>query len=334
MLWEFLILRSFFIQHKDIKGYIHFFTIFSLCLTECENQSEYKEIDENKNKRAGSVQCITGSGSDSEKTVSLNDNDVASSQKDEISSHGSGYLIANQARLKKGTLKKQTKVDSTILGSSDQLLSPSDSGFESVNYEYNSVAISDSSDAVESSSSFMEHNLQDKTTEDHSNDKGSVAKDTSKKRDVSYCDEENLLVDDEMSGNEEGMQPAKKKPVTSKKHYDFIRILSDSVLNKGSYFDKEESDEEAKQETSPQYTLPLKFRFEDEVSKPTEQSEFEKLVEGLFAEAALALTVEEMGSLHCHEVSPALNVYNRKVNFSVSLGKSKTTCTLLLTLSL
>ncbi|KAL2539924.1 SNF2 domain-containing protein CLASSY 4-like [Abeliophyllum distichum] len=53
-----------------------------------DNQSERKEIVENRNKRAGSLECITGSGSDSERIIRLYDNAVASSQEDEIESYG------------------------------------------------------------------------------------------------------------------------------------------------------------------------------------------------------------------------------------------------------
>ncbi|KAL2539923.1 SNF2 domain-containing protein CLASSY 4-like [Abeliophyllum distichum] len=166
-----------------------------------------------------------------------------------------------------------------------------------------SMENSDSSDTVESSCSSKEHYPLDKKSEDHSNEKGFVAKHTSKRRELSDCNDEKeinpraysdraerinklhskgqscagteredkaassihlpdennvdsdsevqekLPVDDEMSDKEEGTKkPTKKKPVTSRKHYDFIRILSDSVLNKGADFDKEESDEETKQE--------------------------------------------------------------------------------------
>ncbi|KAL2555774.1 DNA repair protein [Forsythia ovata] len=340
-----------------------------------DNQPERKEIDENRNKRVGSLECITGSGSDSERIIRLYDNAVASSQEDEIESYGHGHqisqAIASQAQSKRGILKKQSKVGRIILDSSDELLSPSDSGFDSMDDEDFSVENSDSSDTVESSCSSKEHYPRDKKSEDHSNEKGFVAKHTSKRRELSDCNDEKeinprackrqrepinfilranhvlgqrgkitlllrfiyqmkndvdsdsevqekcdktsvrlqdhvpnekLPVDDETSDKEEGTKKlTKKKPVNSRKHYDFIRILSDSVLNKGADFDKEESDEETKQEPAPQYTLPLKFRFEDEVPKPIEQSELEKLVEALFSEASFAHTLEEMGSFDYHE---------------------------------
>ncbi|KAL2478298.1 SNF2 domain-containing protein CLASSY 4-like [Forsythia ovata] len=394
---------------------------------DCENQSEPKEIDEHRNERVGFVERITGSGSGSgnKRTISLYYKAVASSQEDLIDSNGRGHqvsqAIASQTQLKRGILKKQSKVDRIILDSSDELLSPSDSGFDSVDDEDFSMENSDSSDTVYSSCSSKEHYVVDKKSEDHINKKGTVAQHTSKRRDLSGCNNEKeinprsckrqvlhektsriygvgvenertanmnddangedglkerasckrqdtsmqacthedferaerinsihskgqswagterednassstylpdenevqekcditcvglqghtpneeLHVDDEMSDKEEGTkQPTKKIPVTSGKHYNFIRILSDSVLNKGADFDREESDEEAKQEPAPQNTLPLKFRFEDEVPKPVEQSEFEKMVESLFSEADFAQALEEMGSFDYQE---------------------------------
>ncbi|KAL2460924.1 SNF2 domain-containing protein CLASSY 3 [Abeliophyllum distichum] len=399
---------------------------------DCENQHEQKEIDKHRNKRVGFVKCITGSGSDSgsKRTINLHYKAVASSQEDFIELNGCGHqisqAIASQTQLKRGILKKQSKVDRIILDSSDELLSPSDSGFDSVDDEDFSMENSNSSDTVDSSRSSKEHYVQDKRTEDHSNKKGTVAQHTSKRRDLSGCNneqeinqrsckrqvlhektssiygvgEENegtenmiddangkeglkerasgrrqdlpnctnsmqacthedferaerinslhskgqswagterednaasstdlpdenevkekcditsvglqghnpnekLPVDDEMNDKEEGAKkPTKKIPVTSRKHYDFIRILSDSVLNKGADFDMEEIDEEARQEPAPQNTVPLKFRFEDEVPKPIEQSDFGKMVEGLFSEADFAQALEEMGSFDYHE---------------------------------
>ncbi|KAL2478044.1 SNF2 domain-containing protein CLASSY 3-like [Forsythia ovata] len=399
--------------------------------SDCENQSEQKEIDEHRNKRVGFVERITGSGSDSgsKRTISLHYKAVASSREDFIELNGRGHqisqAIAGQTQLKRGILKKQSKVDRIILDSSDELLSPSDSGFDSVDDEDFSMENSDSSDTVDSSHSSKEHYVRDKRSEYHSNKKGTVAQHTSKRRDFSGCNNEQEInprsckrqvlhektsriygvgeenegtenmnddasgedsfkrargkrqdlpnctnsmqacthedferaerinslhskrqswagteredntasstdlpdenevqekcditkvglqghtpnekipVDDEMSDKEEGTKkPTKNTPVTSRKHYDFIRILSDSLLNKGADFDMEESDEEAKQEPAPQNTLPLKFRFEDEVPKPIEQSNFEKMVEGLFSEAGFAQALEEMGSFDYHE---------------------------------
>ncbi|KAL2478299.1 SNF2 domain-containing protein CLASSY 4-like [Forsythia ovata] len=396
---------------------------------DCENQSEQKEIDEHRHKRVGFVECITGSGSGSgsKRTISLYYKADASSQEDFIESNGRGHQIsqatASQTQLKRGILKNQSKVVRIILDSSDELLSPSDSGFDSVDDEDFSMENSDSSDTVDSSRSSKEGYVRDKKSEDHSNTKGTVEQHTSKrssdcnnekeinprscKRQVLHektsriygvgeenegtenmnddangedgfkrargkrqdlpncsnsmqacthkdferaerinslhskgqswagtdredntasstdlpdenevqekCDKtsvglhghtpnEKLPVDDEMSDKEEGTkQPTKKIPVTSRKHYDFNRNLSDSVLNKRADFDREEGDEEAKQEPAPQNTLPLKFRFEDEVPKPIEQSDFEKIVEGLFSEAGFAQALEEMGSFDYHE---------------------------------
>ncbi|KAL2460925.1 DNA repair protein [Abeliophyllum distichum] len=421
-----------------------------------ENQSKQKAIDEHRHKRVGFV-CITGSGCGcgSKRTISLYYKAVASSQEDFIESNGRGHqisqAIASQTQLKRGILKKQSKVDRIMLDSSDELLSPSDSGLDSVDDEDFSMENSDSSDTVDSSRSSKEGYVQDedfsmensdssdtvdssrsskegyvrdKKSEDHSNKKGTVEQHTSKRRDLSDCNnekeinprscksqvlhektsriygvgEENegtenmnddaigedglkrargkrqdlpncsnsmqacthkdferaerinslhskgqswtgteredntasstdlpdenevqekcdktsvglhdhtpnekLPVDDEMSDKEEGTkQPTKKIPVTTRKHYDFIIILSDYVLNKRSDFDREESDEEAKQEPAPQNTLPLKFRFEDEVPKPIEQSDFEKMVERLFSEAGFAQALEEK-SFDYHE---------------------------------
>ncbi|KAL2494477.1 Uncharacterized protein Fot_38234 [Forsythia ovata] len=82
------------------------------------------------------------------------------------------------------------KVDRIILDSSDELLSPSDSRFHSVDDEDFSMENSDCYDIVHSSCSSKEHYVLDKKSVDHSNKKGTVAQHTSKRRDLSGCNNE------------------------------------------------------------------------------------------------------------------------------------------------
>ncbi|KAK6119338.1 hypothetical protein DH2020_046920 [Rehmannia glutinosa] len=99
-----------------------------------------------------------------------------------------------------------------------------------------------------------------------------------------------------------------KKPTESKQvpfeHYDLCRMLADSVLGRGPILETKGCDEEAKQApaSQTQITLPLKFRFEDEVPKQVEKTEYEKEIEGLFAELDFCWALEELGSYNYHEV--------------------------------
>ncbi|KAG8391464.1 hypothetical protein BUALT_Bualt01G0190500 [Buddleja alternifolia] len=95
----------------------------------------------------------------------------------------------------------------------------------------------------------------------------------------------------------------KRKQVTSK-HYDFCRMLADSVLERGPVLETKESDEQAKQvlASHTRNTLPLKFRFEDEVPKEVEKTDNEKEMEGLFAELDFNWALAELGSLNYPEV--------------------------------
>ncbi|KAL0397423.1 UNVERIFIED_CONTAM: SNF2 domain-containing protein CLASSY 3 [Sesamum calycinum] len=78
----------------------------------------------------------------------------------------------------------------------------------------------------------------------------------------------------------------------------FIVMLVDSVLERGPVLEMKETDHEAMQEpeAQTQSTLPTKFRFEDEVPKEVEKTEYQKEMEGLFAELDFNWALEELGS--------------------------------------
>ncbi|KAK6119320.1 hypothetical protein DH2020_046939 [Rehmannia glutinosa] len=78
----------------------------------------------------------------------------------------------------------------------------------------------------------------------------------------------------------------------------------DSVLGRGPILETKGCDEEAKQApaSQTQIILPLKFRFEDEVPKQVEKTEYEKEIEGLFAELDFCWALEELGSYNYPEV--------------------------------
>ncbi|KAK6119328.1 hypothetical protein DH2020_046927 [Rehmannia glutinosa] len=75
-------------------------------------------------------------------------------------------------------------------------------------------------------------------------------------------------------------------------------------IGKGPILETKGCDEEAKQApaSQTQITLPLKFRFEDEVPKQVEKTEYEKEIEGLFAELDFCWALEELGSYNYPEV--------------------------------
>ncbi|KAK4414311.1 SNF2 domain-containing protein CLASSY 3 [Sesamum alatum] len=82
------------------------------------------------------------------------------------------------------------------------------------------------------------------------------------------------------------------------KHYDFCRMLVDSVLERGPVLEMKENNDEPKEEPAAQTqsTLPTKFRFEDEVPKEVEKTEYQKEMEGLFAELDFNWALEELGT--------------------------------------
>ncbi|KAL1562056.1 SNF2 domain-containing protein CLASSY 3-like isoform X2 [Salvia divinorum] len=69
-------------------------------------------------------------------------------------------------------------------------------------------------------------------------------------------------------------------------HKELCSMLANAVLGSGQLPADREIYEEAKQELAPPtpYTLPLKFRFEDEVPKPVEKTEYEKEIDDLFSD--------------------------------------------------
>ncbi|KAL3849573.1 hypothetical protein ACJIZ3_011455 [Penstemon smallii] len=75
----------------------------------------------------------------------------------------------------------------------------------------------------------------------------------------------------------------------------FCKNLLDSVLGKNDDEDKD------REEANPSFMLPSKFSFEDEVPKPVEKSEYEIMIDHLFAEMDFCLTLGETGSSACQE---------------------------------
>ncbi|XP_073119589.1 uncharacterized protein [Henckelia pumila] len=102
----------------------------------------------------------------------------------------------------------------------------------------------------------------------------------------------------------DGREHLRKWKQVSSKQYDFWKLMADSVLERGQMPEKIESDELANQVPIPkvQNNLPLKFRFEDELPKAVEKTEYEKEIEGLFAELDFSLALVQMGSFDFPEV--------------------------------
>ncbi|XP_057807504.1 SNF2 domain-containing protein CLASSY 4-like [Salvia miltiorrhiza] len=78
--------------------------------------------------------------------------------------------------------------------------------------------------------------------------------------------------------------PMRRKPVSPREDKDLCSVLADAVLGGGQLPTDSEICEEAKQAPASQTqdTLPLKFRFEDEVPKPVEKTEKEIEYDNLF----------------------------------------------------
>ncbi|KAL2251252.1 UNVERIFIED_CONTAM: SNF2 domain-containing protein CLASSY 3 [Sesamum indicum] len=89
----------------------------------------------------------------------------------------------------------------------------------------------------------------------------------------------------------------------ARKDYDLYKDLLDSVLDKTAEVKEDGSHEEAKQSPEHKDALPLKFRFEDEITTAVEKSESELIIERLFDEMELCLTYGDMDFNECHEVA-------------------------------
>lgn len=98
---------------------------------------------------------------------------------------------------------------------------------------------------------------------------------------------------------EETHVPTKRRRVAASNDYDIFKVFVDSILDKGVI----DGLKEAKQSPQVENELPLKFRFEDEASVQPEKTEFEEMVEKLFAEMEFALKCGEIGSLESPLVS-------------------------------
>lgn len=84
-------------------------------------------------------------------------------------------------------------------------------------------------------------------------------------------------------------------------------MLADAVLGRGPLPGNIENNEEveqapASQTQDTQYTLPLRFRFEDEVPKVVEKTEYEKEIDNLFCELDREWELDELQSIDPTEV--------------------------------
>ncbi|XP_047949438.1 SNF2 domain-containing protein CLASSY 3-like [Salvia hispanica] len=93
-------------------------------------------------------------------------------------------------------------------------------------------------------------------------------------------------------------------PREGKKSYpkgvkELCSMLANAVLGNGQFPTDKEINEEATQGLAPPtpYTLPLKFRFEDEVPKPVEKTEYEKEVDNLFNDLDYCWALDEVQPL-------------------------------------
>lgn len=84
-------------------------------------------------------------------------------------------------------------------------------------------------------------------------------------------------------------------------------MLADAVLGNGEIPINKEIDEEFKQApaSQAQTTLPMKFRFEDEVPEVVEKTEYEKEIDGLFGELDCEWALKDLQSFDYPEVSLA-----------------------------
>ncbi|XP_042059118.1 SNF2 domain-containing protein CLASSY 3-like [Salvia splendens] len=93
-------------------------------------------------------------------------------------------------------------------------------------------------------------------------------------------------------------------PREGKKSYpkgvkELCSMLANAVLGNGQFPTDKEIYEEAKQGLAPPtpYTLPLKFRFEDEVPKPVEKTDYEKEIDNLFYDLDCCWALDEVQPL-------------------------------------
>ncbi|KAL0374224.1 UNVERIFIED_CONTAM: SNF2 domain-containing protein CLASSY 3 [Sesamum radiatum] len=92
-----------------------------------------------------------------------------------------------------------------------------------------------------------------------------------------------------------------RRRLCARKDYDLYKDLLDSVLDKTAEVKEDGSHEQAKQSPEHKDALPLKFRFEDEITTAAEKSEFELIVERLFDEMEHCLTYGDMDFNGYHE---------------------------------
>ncbi|KAK2967740.1 hypothetical protein RJ640_012966, partial [Escallonia rubra] len=84
--------------------------------------------------------------------------------------------------------------------------------------------------------------------------------------------------------------------VHTRKGFDPLKILTDSIWEKGSSLLEDTVPPSPVEEVPAETTLVYKFRFEDEVPKPPEKSYWDQQSDVLFEEMAMALRSSEIGS--------------------------------------
>ncbi|XP_040989512.1 SNF2 domain-containing protein CLASSY 4-like [Juglans microcarpa x Juglans regia] len=158
---------------------------------------------------------------------------------------------------------------------------------------------------------------------DDSGDKREVGSDYENEDDLSDDESEDDLSDDETYLGVKKAVSTREKCKTNKgklrmptegkcirlvKSCDFMKILVDSMLEKGEFSLEEldcSRDVASRNESNPpvaETTLPLKFTFGIEESNPPEKSEDEKEMDELWAQLELALRASEIGSVDSAKV--------------------------------
>lgn len=192
------------------------------------------------------------------------------------------------------------------------------------NYDKNTILCDDLNEDVKNKSDRIEENLpkcpnlEQLYTQKHGDEAGaSGSKDHSKDEDSGpidfgvqsgcsqACSGFHVHDNNDKLPVADGTEHLRKRKQVSSKQYDFWKLMANSVLERGQMPEEIESDEGAKQAPVPkvQNNLSLKFRFEDELPKAVEKTEYEKEIEGLFAELDFSWASVQMGSFNFPEVN-------------------------------
>ncbi|KAK2999021.1 hypothetical protein RJ639_022732 [Escallonia herrerae] len=123
-------------------------------------------------------------------------------------------------------------------------------------------------------------------------------------------------------GNGKFEKPTGGRHIHTRKGFDPLKILTDSIWEKVSSLLEDTVPPSPVEEVPAETTLVYKFRFEDEVPKPPEKSYWDQQSDVLFEEMAMALRSSEIGSsssamrvLASREISPSLKPDNNLAIF-------------------